>query len=49
MNIATNLALTNEEVDHLLQAGSRVLRDNPEFHRLIRDLALDAATTSPAP
>ena len=49
MNIATNLALTNEEVDHLLQAGSRLLRDNPEFQRLIRDLALDAATTSSAP
>ena len=49
MNIATNLALTNEEVDHLLQAGSRLLRDNPEFHRLIRDLALDAETTSSAP
>ncbi len=49
MNIATNLALTDEEVDHLLQAGARLLRDNPEFHRLIRDLALDAATTSPAP
>lgn len=49
MNIPTNLALTNEEVDHLLQAGSRVLRDNPEFHRLIQDLALDAATTSSAP
>ena len=49
MNIATNLALTNEEVDHLLQAGSRLLRDNPEFQRLIRDLALDAATTSSVP
>ncbi|MBX3347729.1 MAG: patatin-like phospholipase family protein [Nitrospira sp.] len=49
MNIATNLALTNEEVDHLLQAGSRLLQDNPEFQRLIRDLALDAATTSSAP
>ena len=49
MNIATNLALTNEEVDHLLQAGARLLRDNPEFQRLIRDLALDAATTSSTP
>lgn len=31
MNIATNLALTDEEVDHLLLAGSRLLRNNPEF------------------
>lgn len=46
MNIATNLALTNEEVDHLLQAGSRLLRNNSEFQRLIRDLAHDATTTS---
>ena len=46
MNIATNLALTNEEVDLLLQAGSRLLRDNQEFQRLLRDLAQDATTTS---
>jgi hypothetical protein len=36
--------LTNEEVDHLLQAGSRLLRDNPELQRLLRDLGDDAAT-----
>ncbi|HMS85821.1 MAG TPA: hypothetical protein PKD12_19425 [Nitrospira sp.] len=46
MNIATNLALTNEEVDHLLQADSRLLRDNLEFQRPVRDLAHDATTTS---
>ncbi len=43
MNIATNLALTNDEVDQLLLAGSRLLRNSPEFQRLIRDLKRDAA------
>lgn len=46
MNIATNLALTNEEVDHLLVTGSRLLRNSPEFQRLIRDLERDAASIS---
>ena len=45
MNIATNLALTNEAVDHLLLAGSRLLRNNPEFQRLIRDLGNEALAT----
>jgi NTE family protein len=45
MNIATNLALTDEEVDHLLLAGSRLLRNDPEFQRLIRDLGNEALTT----
>jgi hypothetical protein len=46
MNIPTNLALTNEEVDHLLLAGSRILRDSPEFQRLISDLGKDAEASS---
>ncbi|MDH4087154.1 MAG: patatin-like phospholipase family protein [Nitrospira sp.] len=45
MNIATNLALTDEEVDHLLLAGSHLLRNDPEFQRLIRDLGNEALTT----
>ena len=45
MNIPTNLALTNEEVDHLLLGGSRILRDSPEFQRLISDLGKDAAAS----
>jgi hypothetical protein len=49
MNIATNLALTDEEVDHLLRAGSRLLRNDPEFQRLMHDLTKDAATTSLIP
>jgi NTE family protein len=46
MNIATNLALTDEEVDQLLLAGSRLLRDSPDFQRLMQDLTKDAALTS---
>ena len=46
MNIPTNLALTNEEVDHLLLAGSRLLRDSPEFQRLVRDVKKDATANS---
>ena len=49
MNIATNLALTDEEVDRLLLAGSRLLRNSPEFQRLMHDLTKDAATASPSP
>jgi NTE family protein len=49
MNIATNLALTDEEVDHLLLAGSRLLRNDPEFQRLMQDLADDARATSQSP
>ncbi len=49
MNIATNLALTNEEVNHLLLAGSRLLRNSPEFQRLIRELKQDPAATPTSP
>lgn len=49
MNIATNLALTNEEVNHLLLAGSRLLRNSPEFQRLIRELEQDPAATPTSP
>ena len=48
MNIPTNLALTGEQVDHLLQAGSQLLRNDKEFQRLMRDLAAeDAENLSP--
>ena len=47
MNIPTNLALTDEELDHLLFAASKLLRNDKDFQRLLRDLATDAATPSP--
>ncbi len=46
MNIPTNLALTDEELDHLLLAASRLLRNDKEFQRLLRDLEADAAAPS---
>ena len=48
MNIPTNLALTGEQVDHLLLAGANLLRNDKEFQRLMRDLAEEAAV-HPAP
>ena len=49
MNIPTNLALTDEELDHLLLAASRLLRNDKEFQRLLRDLETDAAAHLPSP
>ncbi len=49
MNIPTNLKLTNEEVDHLLLAGSRLLRNSSEFQRLIKDLEEDARAAPQSP
>ena len=43
MNIPTNLSLTDDELDHLLLAASRLLRNDKEFQRLMRDLEADAA------
>lgn len=38
MSIPTNLSLTNDQVDHLLSAATRLIRRDKEFQRLIRDL-----------
>ena len=43
MSIPTNLSLTDEELDNLLLAASRLLRNDKEFQRLLRDLEADAA------
>ena len=48
MNIPTNLALTDDELDHLLLAASRLIRNDNEFQRLMRDLAADTATNPSA-
>lgn len=42
MKIPTNLSLTDAELDHLLLAASRLLRNDKEFQRLMRDLESDA-------
>jgi NTE family protein len=43
MRIPTNLSLTDAEIDHLLLAASRLLRNDKEFQRLLHDLEKDAA------
>ena len=48
MNIPTNLALTDDEIDHLLLAATKLLRNDKDFQRLLHDLATDAAANPPA-
>jgi NTE family protein len=45
MNIPTNLSLTDNELDHLLLAASKLLRNDKEFQRLLHDLETDATAT----
>jgi NTE family protein len=40
--IPTSFSLTDEQVDALIAAGGELLRGNPEFRRLLADLAADA-------
>ncbi len=37
-NIATSFALPEEEVDNLIEAARRLLRQNPEYQRLMKDI-----------
>jgi len=37
--IPTSFALTDPEVDSIIKAGRDLLRENPEFQRLLRDIA----------
>ena len=43
MSIPTNLALTDSQVDQLIQAASKLLRNDKDFQRLRRDLETEAA------
>jgi len=45
MKIPTNLALTDPQIDELLLAASKLIRNDKEFHRLLRDLEAEAANT----
>ena len=38
-SVPTSLSLPDEDVDHLRQSARQILRNNPEFQRLLRDLA----------
>ena len=39
MKIPTTLYLTDEQIDRLLLAASRLMRNDPEFQRLMTDLS----------
>ena len=45
MKIPTNLSLTDEQLDRLLQAATQLIRNNKEFQRLLRDLEAEPSTT----
>ena len=45
MKIPTNLALTDQQIDDLLLAASKLIRNDKEFQRLLRDLEVEAANT----
>ncbi|MDF0644953.1 MAG: patatin-like phospholipase family protein [Nitrospira sp.] len=50
MNIPTNLSLTDEQIERLLLAATRLLRNDKEFQRLLQDLQAHATTvSSPVP
>ena len=38
MRIPTTLYLTDEQIDRLLLAAARLIRNDPEFQRLMRDI-----------
>jgi NTE family protein len=38
MNLLTTFSLPDATVDRLVKAGSQILRDSPEFKRLLKDL-----------
>lgn len=44
--IPTSFVLVDEQVDELIEAGNNLLKANPEFRRLLNDLASDAERSS---
>jgi NTE family protein len=42
--IPTTLSLDAEQVERLIATGGKLLRNNPEFRRLLADLASNSAT-----
>jgi NTE family protein len=42
VRIPTTLYLTDEQIDRLLLAASRLIRNDPEFQRLMTDLGADS-------
>lgn len=48
MDIPTNLALTDQQIDRLFLAATRLIRNDPDFQRLMQDLEASTAA-APAP
>ncbi len=46
--LPTSFVLTPEQVDRLRAAAGTIIRDSPEFQRLLKDLAAEAGTPAPA-
>jgi NTE family protein len=42
--VPTNFRLSDEQVDRLILAGRNLLRDNPEFQRLLADLSAEGSS-----
>ncbi len=40
----TSFSLSDEQVDTLIATGAQLLRDNPEFRRMMADVAADSAS-----
>jgi NTE family protein len=38
MKIPTTLYLTDEQIERLLQVAARLIRNDPEFQRLMKDI-----------
>jgi len=43
MRIPTNLSLTDSDIESLLLAASKLIRNDKDFQRLVRDLEIEAA------
>lgn len=46
MNIPTNLSLTDQQLDRLLLGATRLIRNDKDFQRLMRDIEMEAAPAS---
>ena len=44
--IPTSFSLSEEQVDRLIEAGRELLRNNPDFQRLLTDLEEAQASSS---
>jgi hypothetical protein len=48
MSIPTNLSLTDQQIDRLLLASTRLIRNDKDFQRLLQDLEVNTVA-APSP